>query len=63
MMTEVRLLQLIEDGLLLPKGLAGWRAATGEVLPNPRPREAMSFTNFHECSFGILASDFLRGFL
>ena len=32
---EVRLLRLIDEGLLPPKGVAGWRAAAGEVLPNP----------------------------
>ena len=60
---EVRLLRLIDEGLLLSKGVAEWRATTGEVLPNPRPGEMVSFTNFHEHGFGILESDFLQGFL
>jgi len=35
MVMQVRLLLLIDDGLLPPKELAGRRAATSEVLPNP----------------------------
>jgi hypothetical protein len=59
----VRLLKLVDDGLLLPKEVAGWRVAGGKVLPNPRPREMVSFTDFLERGFRILASDFLWGFL
>jgi hypothetical protein len=61
--SEVWLLWLVKDGLLPLKDVAGWRAAAGEVLPNPQPREMVSFTDFHERGFRILASDFLRGFL
>ena len=63
MVMEVRLLWLVEDGLLPPKQVTRWRTATGEVLPNPRPREMVSFTDFHERGFRILALDFLRGIL
>ena len=59
MVSEVRLLRLVEDGLLPPKEVTGWRATTGEVLPNPRPGEMVSFTNFHEHGFGFPALDFL----
>ena len=62
-MTEVRLLRLIKDGLLPPKGVIGWRATCIVVLPNPWPREVVPFTDFLECDFGIPASDFLWGFL
>ena len=57
--TEVRLLWLVEDGLLPPKGVTGWRATVGEVLPNLRPREVVPFTDFLKCDFGILVLDFL----
>jgi hypothetical protein len=33
--TEVRLLRLVKDVLLPLKEVTGWRAATGEVFPNP----------------------------
>jgi hypothetical protein len=59
MAMEVRLLWLVEDGLLPPKGVTRWRAATSEVLPNLQFEEVVSFTNFHEHGFGIPASDFL----
>jgi hypothetical protein len=63
MVTEVRLLLLVSEGLLLLKGVAKWRATTGEVLPNLRPGEIVSSTNFHEHGFGMPVSDFLWGFL
>jgi hypothetical protein len=63
MVTEVRLLRLVEDGLLPLKEVIGWRAAAGEVLSNPRPGEMVSFTDFHEHGFRIPASVFLWGFL
>ena len=60
---EVRLLWLIDNGLLSLKEVTGWRATAGEVLPNPQPWETVSFIDFHEREFRILTSDFLRGFL
>jgi hypothetical protein len=35
MVTEVRLLRLIEDALLPLKEVIGWRAIIGKVVPNP----------------------------
>jgi hypothetical protein len=35
MVTEVRLLWLVKDGLLLLKEVTRWRAVIGEVVPNP----------------------------
>ena len=60
---EVRLLWLVDEGLLPSKEVTRWRAMVGEVLPNPQPRETVSFTDFHECGFGILALDFHQRFL
>ena len=54
---------LVEDGLLPPKQVTRWRIAAGEVLPNPRPREMVSFTDFHGRGFRISTLDFLWGFL
>jgi hypothetical protein len=59
---EVRLLWLVDEGLLRSKEVAGWRAIAGEAILDPWPRETVSFTDFHGCRFGILASDFLLGF-
>lgn len=59
--TEVRLLRLIEEGLLLSKELARWRVTTGEVNLVPWPD--VSFTDFHEHGLGNPMLDFLRGFL
>ena len=41
----------------------GSHQVEGHRLPNPWPEEVVSFTDFHEHGFGILASDFLQGFL
>lgn len=54
---------MVEKGLLPSKGVARWRAAARDVFPLPQPVEAVSFTDFHERAFTILASDFFRGFL
>ena len=62
MVTEVRLLRLIDDGILPPKEVTGWWATTGDVLPSLWPGETVSFTDFHERGFGIPASDFCWGF-
>jgi hypothetical protein len=34
-MTEVKLQRLMEKGLLSPKEVAGWRAATSDAFPLP----------------------------
>jgi hypothetical protein len=59
---EVRLLWLVDRGLL-PKEAAGWRAATRNAFLFPQPDETVSFTDFHERGFVILALDFFHGFL
>jgi len=56
---EVKLLRLMEKGLLPPKVVAGWRAAAGDAFLLPRLDEAVTFIDFHEQGFMILASDFL----
>jgi len=61
--TKVKLQRLVAKGLLPPKEAARWRAPAGEVVPLPQHGEAVSFTDFHKHGFGVLASDFLRGFL
>ena len=63
MVMEVRLLRLVDDGLLPSKEVTGWRATASEVLPNLRPGEMVSFIDFHERGFEIPALDFLWGFL
>ena len=63
MVSKVWLLQLVVDGLRPPKEVVGLRATASEVLPYPRPREMVSFTDLHERGFEIPASDFLWGFL
>jgi len=49
----------MEKGRLPPKVVAGWRAATGDAFLLPRLDEAVTFIDFHEHGFMILASDFL----
>ena len=51
--TKVRLLWLVDQGLLPLKEVTMWRVIAGEVILDLRPREMMSFTDFHECGFGI----------
>ena len=53
----------MDKGLLPPKEVAGWRAATGDIFLFLQPSEAVSFTDFHEHGFMILASDFHCSFL
>ena len=53
----------MDKGLLPPKEVAGWRAATGDIFLFLQPSEAVSFTDFYECGFMILVSDFFRKFL
>jgi hypothetical protein len=60
---EVRLLWLVDEGLLPSKEVTGWRAIASEAILDPWPRETVSFTDFHRCGFGILVSDFILGFL
>jgi hypothetical protein len=61
--TEARLLQLVERGLLPPKEVTGSRAAARNAFLFPQPGETVSFTDFHERGFVILALDFFHGFL
>ena len=61
--TETRLQRWVEKGLLLLKEVTGWRATARDVLPFPQLDEVVSFTNFHERGFTVLALDFFRGFL
>ena len=58
-MMEAKLQRLVAKGLLPPKEVTRWRATAGEVLLNPWLGEMVSFTDLHECRFGIPASDFL----
>ena len=53
----------VTKGLLPLKEAVGWRATAGEMFPLPRLSEAVSFTDFHEHGFMILASDFHCSFL
>jgi len=53
--TEAKLQQLMEKGLLPPKEVARWRAATGDAFPLPRLDKVVSFTDFHERGFMIPA--------
>jgi hypothetical protein len=53
-----------EKGLLPSKEVAQWRAPTpGEVVPQPRADEVISFLAFHERGLGYPAHWFLRGLL
>jgi hypothetical protein len=61
--TEVKLLRLMEEGFLLPKEVARWRAAADEAFSDSWPDGMVSFINFHERGFGISMLDFLHGFL
>jgi hypothetical protein len=45
------------------KDVAGWRAAAGDAFSLPWLDKVVSFTDFHEHGFAILASDFLHSFL
>jgi len=54
---------LVEKGLLPSKEVARWRATIGDSLLFPQLGEAVSFIDFHEHGFMILALDFFRGFL
>jgi hypothetical protein len=54
---EARLLWLVEKGLLSSKEVARWWAATRDVFLFPQPSEVVSFLDFHEPRFMILASD------
>lgn len=53
----------MEKGFLPPKEVAGWRVTASDVLLFPQPGEAVSFIDFHECGFVVLASDFFHGIL
>lgn len=60
---EVKLLRLVDEGLLLPPEVTRWRAVASEAFLDPWPEETVSFTDFHEHGFRIPASDFLPRFL
>jgi hypothetical protein len=61
--TEARLLRLVERGILPPKEVTGSRVANRNAFLFPQLGETVSFTDFHECGFAILALDFFHGFL
>ena len=55
--------KLLEDGLLQPQAVAGWRADPGMARPFNEINEIVVFTPFYERRFSIPAHDFLRGLL
>lgn len=61
--TEGKLLEFVEKGLLLPKEVARWRATAGERFSWPRAGEAVSFLDYHKHGYGLPAFDFIHGFL
>ena len=63
-MDEEVLAAFTEKGLLPSKEVAYWRAPTsGEVVPQPRADEVVSFLAFHERGLGYPAHWFLCGLL
>jgi len=48
----------MKKSLLPPKEVAGWRAPAGDAFLLPWLNEAVTFIDFHEHGFVILASDF-----
>lgn len=62
MVTEVKLQQLMENGIRPLKKVARWRAAIGDMLPFLGLDEMVSSTNFHERGFMIPMSDFFHSF-
>ena len=55
--------KLVEDGLLQPQAVAGWRADPGMAWPFNETDEIVMFTPIYECRFATPAHDFLRGLL
>ena len=63
-MDEEVLATFTEKGLLLSKEVVYWRAPTpGEVIPQPRANEVVSFLAFHQRGLRYPAHWFLRGLL
>ena len=55
--------KLVEDGLLQPQAVAGWRVDPGMAWPFNEIEEIVVFTLFYERGFSTPAHDFLRGLL
>jgi hypothetical protein len=55
--------ELVFDGMVLDREVAGWRPARGEAFPTPNSNELVVFTSFFLRGFGIPDHPFLLGLL
>jgi hypothetical protein len=62
-MTEARIQELVDRGLLRPKTEVEWRAASGEDFPREDVKEQVVFAFFFERGFNLPARDLFRGLL
>jgi hypothetical protein len=62
-MTEARIQELVDRGLLRPKKEVEWRAASGEDFPREDVKEQVVFAYFFERGFNLPARDLCRGLL
>jgi hypothetical protein len=63
MMTEAKIQDLVDHGLLRPKAEVEWRAAAGEQFPSEDVKKQVIFTSFFERGFALPMGDFFRGLL
>jgi hypothetical protein len=62
-MTEAKIQDLVDCGLLRPKAEVEWRATAGEQFPSEDFNERVIFASFFEHGFKLLVGDFFRGLL
>jgi hypothetical protein len=62
-MTEAKIQELVDRGLLRPKTEVEWCAATGKEFPSEDVKEQVVFGSFFERGFNLPAGDFFRGLL
>jgi hypothetical protein len=62
-MTEAKVQELVNRGLLCPKEEVEWRAAVGEQFPSEDVKEQVDFASFFERGFNLPVGDFFRDLL
>jgi hypothetical protein len=62
-MTEVKILSLVDRGLLRPNAEVEWKAMFGEEFPTEDVKEQVVFASYFERDFNLPVGDFFCGLL
>jgi hypothetical protein len=62
-MTEDKIQELVDGGLLRPMAEVEWKVPTCEEFPTKDDKEQVVFASYLECGFNIPTGDFSMGLL